>query len=182
MLIQRGDYMNKVLTVMIIVCFLLLSGCKDITDSYKPGSFGKTAEEKQMVDSITEKYGDMTEEGNPRLLEVMMTSSINNFIPVDTVLKYSKSSEKLMVWFVYDNFNNDVLNIDWKYLDNDFSIHTFRSETGEDFGRGAFILEQPDDGWPVGKYRVTISGAGVSESVDFEIIESSTDATPLEIL
>jgi hypothetical protein len=30
-------------------------------------------------------------------------------------------------------------------MDNDYSIHTFESETGEDFGRGTFILEKPDD-------------------------------------
>lgn len=169
------------LILILLIVSILLSGCVDITDSYKPGSFGATEEEAEMIDVMTEKYGDMTQDGDPRLLEVMMTSSIINFIPVDTVLKYSKDSDNLYVWFVYDNFNNDILNIEWTYLDEDYLIHTFESETGEDFGRGSFILEKPDDGWPIGRYEVKIMGAGVSESVKFEIINGPTESIPLEI-
>ncbi|WP_406671140.1 hypothetical protein V7O67_05250 [Methanolobus sp. ZRKC4] len=164
-----------------MVVSIFLSGCVDITDSYKPGNFGATEEEAEMVDAMTEKYGDMTQEGNPRLLEVMMTSSITNFIPVDKVLKYSKDSDNLYVWFVYDNFDNDVLNIEWTYLNEDYLVHTFESETGEDFGRGSFILEKPDDGWPIGNYEVKIMGAGVSESVKFEIIDGPTESIPLDL-
>jgi hypothetical protein len=170
------------LMALLIVGILFLSGCKDITDSYKPGSFGKTPEEDAMVKAITSKYGDMSKGGSPRFLEAMMSSSVNNFIPVDKVSAYSKDSEKLIVWFVYDNFDNDVLNIEWVYLDDDYSIHTFTSETGQDFGRGSFILEKPEDGWPPGSYRVTISGAGVSESVNFKIVEGPTVSSPLELL
>ena len=172
----------KMFLYILLLVSILLSGCVDITDSYKPGSFGTTEEEAEMVNVITEKYGDMTQDGNPRLLEVMMTSSINNFIPVDKVLKYSKDSEKLYVWFIYDNFNNDILTIEWRYLDQDYLIHTFESETGEDFGRGVFILEKPDDGWPLGKYNVKITGSGASESVEFEIIDGPTESIPLDLL
>lgn len=172
----------KTLLYILLIVSILFSGCVDITDSYKPGNFGATEEEAEMVNAITEKYGDVTQDGEPRLLEVMMTSSINNFIPVDKVLKYSKDSDKLYVWFVYDNFNNDVLTIEWTYLNDDYLIHTFESKTGEDFGRGAFILEKPDSGWPIGKYEVKITGAGVSESVEFEIIDGPTESIPLEIL
>jgi hypothetical protein len=171
----------KWVAYVLLVVSILLSGCVDITDSYKPGNFGATEEEAEMVSVMTEKYGDMTQEGNPRLLEVMMTSSITNFIPVDKVLKYSKDSDNLYVWFVYDNFDNDVLNIEWTYLDEDYLIHTFESETGEDFGRGSFILEKPDEGWPIGRYEVKIMGAGVSESVGFEIIDGPTESIPLDI-
>ncbi len=173
---------SKILLVLILTGIVALSGCTDISDSYKPGSFGATEEEQQIVDAVTEKYGDMTADGAPRLLEVMMTSSTQNFIPVDKVLKYSKDSEKLYAWFIYDNFEYDVINIEWIYLDNDYSIYTFESETGEDFGRGTFILEKPDDGWPLGDYKVIISGAGVEESVEFEIIDGATDSIPLDLL
>lgn len=173
---------QKEMFLVLIVAILFISGCKDITDSYKPGSFGKTTEEDAMVKAITNKYGDMTKGGNPRFLEAMMTSEVKNFIPIDRVSAYSKKSPELLVWFVYDNFNNDNLIIEWIYLDEDYSIHTFTSVTGEDFGRGTFILKQPDDGWPIGSYRVTISGAGVSSSVDFEIIDGSTISKPLDIL
>ena len=124
----------------------------------------------------------MTASGEPRLLEVMMTSSTVNFIPVDKVLKYSKDSDELYAWFIYDNFNYDTISIEWIYLDNDYSIYTFESETGEDFGRGTFILEKPDEGWPLGDYRVIISGAGVEESVDFEIIDGATVSVPFDLL
>ena len=170
------------LVAMLILCIVALSGCTDISDSYKPGSFGATEEEQQIVDAVTEKYGDMTASGEPRLLEVMMTSSTVNFIPVDKVLKYSKDSEELYAWFIYDNFNYDTISVEWIYLDDDYSIYTFESETGEDFGRGTFILEQPDDGWPLGEYRVIISGAGIEESVNFEIIDGSTVSEPFDLL
>ena len=112
----------------------------------------------------------------------MMTSSTQNFIPVDKVLKYSKDSEELYAWFIYDNFNYDTITVEWIYLDTDYSIHTFESETGEDFGRGTFVLEKPDDGWPLGDYKVIISGAGVEESVEFEIIDGATVSIPLDLL
>jgi hypothetical protein len=170
------------LVAMLTICIVALSGCTDISDSYKPGSFGATEEEQQIVDAVTEKYGDMTASGEPRLLEVMMTSSTVNFIPVDKVLKYSKDSEELYAWFIYDNFNYDTISVEWIYLESDYSIYTFESETGEDFGRGTFILEQPDDGWPLGDYRVVISGAGIEESVDFEIIDGATVSEPFDLL
>jgi hypothetical protein len=170
------------LVAMLLVGIVALSGCTDISDSYKPGSFGATEEEQQIVDAVTEKYGDMTASGEPRLLEVMMTSSTVNFIPVDKVLKYSKDSDELYAWFIYDNYNYDTISVEWIYLDTDYSIYTFESETGEDFGRGTFILEQPDDGWPLGNYRVIISGAGVEESIDFEIIDGATVSEPFDLL
>ncbi|HOI18637.1 MAG TPA: hypothetical protein PLX15_02125 [Candidatus Woesearchaeota archaeon] len=173
---------KKLYFIFLIFVVLFISGCKDITDSYKAGSFGKTAEEDAMLNAITSKYGDMTKDGNPRFLEATMTSEVYNFIPVDKVSAYSNESEKLIVWFVYDNFKNDVLNIKWIYLDDDYSIHTFTSKTGDDFGRGSFILEMPEDGWPIGSYRVTISGAGVSESINFKIIDGPTVSSPLDLL
>ncbi|WP_319507462.1 hypothetical protein [uncultured Methanolobus sp.] len=173
---------SKLIIAILLIGIVALSGCTDISDSYKPGSFGTTEEEMQIVDAVTDKYGDMTATGEPRLLEVMMTSSTQNFIPVDKVLKYSKDSEELYAWFIYDNFDNDIISVEWIYLDSDYSIHTFESETGEDFGRGTFILEKPDEGWPLGDYKVIISGAGVEESVEFEIIDGATVSIPLDLL
>jgi hypothetical protein len=173
---------SKIILTLLLIGIIALSGCTDISDSYKPGSFGTTEEEMQIVDAVTDKYGDMTATGEPRLLEVMMTSSTENFIPVDKVLKYSKDSEELYAWFIYDNFDYDIISVEWIYLDNDYSIYTFESETGEDFGRGTFILEKPDDGWPLGDYKVIISGAGVEESVEFEIIDGDTVSIPLDLL
>jgi hypothetical protein len=173
---------SKLIIAILLIGIVALSGCTDISDSYKPGSFGTTEEEMQIVDAVTDKYGDMTATGEPRLLEVMMTSSTQNFIPVDKVLKYSKDSEELYAWFIYDNFDNDIISVEWIYLDSDYSIHTFESETGEDFGCGTFILEKPDDGWPLGDYKVIISGAGVEESVEFEIIDGATVSIPLDLL
>lgn len=173
---------SKLLIVLLLLGIIAFSGCTDISDSYKPGSFGATEEEQQIVSAVTEKYGDMTARGEPRILEVMMTSSTENFIPVDKVLKYSKDSGNLYAWFIYDNFENDKISVEWIYLDTDYSIHTFESETGEDFGRGTFILEKPDDGWPLGNYKVIISGAGVEESVEFEIIDGATVSIPLDLL
>lgn len=171
--------MKKVVLIMCVIMVFLLVGCKDLTDSFKPGSFGQTTEEKAMVQAITEKYGDLTQKGNPRFLEAMMTSTVQNFIPVDKVYKYSKNSEKFYAWFVYDNFNEDELEIEWIYLNTNYSIHTFKSTTGEDFGRGSFILESPDDGWAIGKYKVTIRGRGIETVIDYEVIDGATVSVPI---
>ena len=173
--------MKKVTLMLCVILVLLLSaGCKDITDSFKPGSFGNTPEEKAMVEAITEKYGDLTEKGDPRFLEAWVTTSVESFIPVDVVSKYSRNTEKLYAWFVYDNFDEDELEIEWIYLDNNYSIHTFKATTGKDFGRGSFILEQPDDGWVTGDYEVIIRGRGVQKTINFEIINGATVSTPLD--
>jgi hypothetical protein len=170
--------LSSVFIVLIALC-LVAVGCKDITGSFKPGSFGKTTREKAMIEAIKEKYGDITQKGDPRFLEARMTSQIEDFIPVDTVSKYSKDSTKLFAWFVYDNFNNDTLEIEWMYVEDDYSIHTFQSQTGDDFGRGAFILERPDDGWALGKYKVIIRGLGLSVTLPFEIHDGPTVSEPL---
>ncbi|MDD4029278.1 MAG: hypothetical protein PHX86_06195 [Caldisericia bacterium] len=177
-LIPVKKQLLSVLIVLIALC-LVSVGCKDITGSFKPGSFGKTTREKAMIEAIKEKYGDITQKGDPRFLEARMTSQIEDFIPVDTVSKYSKDSAKLFAWFVYDNFNNDTLEIEWIYIEDDYSIHTFQSQTGDDFGRGAFILERPDDGWALGKYKVIIRGRGLSVTLPFEIHDGPTVSEPL---
>jgi hypothetical protein len=110
-LIPVKKQLLSVFIVLIALC-LVSVGCKDITGSFKPGSFGKTTREKTMIEAIKEKYGDITQKGDPRFLEARMTSQIEDFIPVDTVSKYSKDSAKLFAWFVYDNFNNDTLEIE----------------------------------------------------------------------
>jgi len=168
--------------IIFFLALVALPGCKDIEGSFRPESFGNTKEENQMVQAITEKYGDLTARGDPRLLEAMMTSEVVNFIPVDKVAKYSKDSENLIAWFVYDNFNNDEIEIEWKYLDEGHVIHTFVSRTGDNFGRGAFILEQPEAGWPLGQYQVRISARGVEDTISFEVIDGATISGPLDIL
>jgi hypothetical protein len=174
---------RKYMVITIILVFLfLLVGCKDIVDTHRPGSFGNTPEEKEMVQNLITNYGDLTSKGEPRFLELTMTSNIVNFIPVDSVSKYSKDVNEMIVWFVYDNFNNDNIEIEWKYLENDFIIHTFVSKTGENFGRGSFILEKPDESWLLGKYRVTIRGKNVEEFIDFEVIDGKTEYLLLDFL
>ncbi len=135
-----------------------------------------------MVEAIMEKYGDLTKDGDPRFLEAMMTSNVESFIPVDRVSKYPLGAEKLFAWFVYDNFDEDELEIEWIYLDDNYSIHTFTSMTGEDFGRGSFILERPDDGWAEGSYQVIIRGRGISETIPFQIHDGALVAVPIEFV
>ena len=173
--------MKKTILVLCLVMVFLLTGCKDITDTFKAGSFGKSPQETAMVEAITEKYGDLTQEGDPRFLEAWVTTNVDSFIPVDIVSKYARNTEKLYAWFVYDNFDEDELEIEWIYRDDNYSIHTFKATTGEDFGRGSFILEKPDDGWVTGKYEVIIRGRGIQKNINFEIIDGATVAVPLKI-
>ncbi len=178
---RGGRIVKRLACVLVAIMVIAASGCKDITGTYKPGSFGKTPREKAMVEAVTEKYGDLTQKGDPRFLEARMTSSVEDFVPVDTVSKYSKDAQKIFAWFVYDNFSKDDIEVEWIYLDNDHSIHTFKEKSGDDFGRGAFILERPDDGWPLGNYKVIIRGRGIQEVLTFGIHEGATVATPLSL-
>lgn len=176
--------MKKTSCVALLLCLAMVvvaTGCRDIRDTYRPGSFGRTPEEEAMVSALMDRYGDLREHGEPRILEAMMASNLVNAIPIDRVTAYSSEAEKLFAWFVYDNFNKDLLTVEWIYLDTDYTIHTFEAQTGENYGRGTFILERPEDGWPTGDYRVIISGAGVQEVVDFNIVDGATVSTPIEI-
>lgn len=166
----------------LIIIALLVSGCQDIGDRYRPTSFGNTQEDLAMIDHITEQYGDLTARGEPRFLELTMTDNLVNFIPMTSVSKYSKDLNEFNVWFVYDNFNNDVIFVEWKYLETDEIIHTFESQTGENFGRASFVLEAPVDGWPLGQYEVTVSGRGIEEKINFEVIDGPTVSRPLEFI
>lgn len=162
-----------------VLVSLLVSGCFDIQDRARASSFGNTEEEAEVVDYVTSKHGDLTEfGGEPRFLELTMTSQLLNFIPVDSVLKYSKNEPEFNVWFVYDNFNNDEIEIEWKHIDTDHVIHTFTSQTGENFGRASFVLEEPESGWPEGEYMVTIKGLGIEDSIYFEVIDGETVSEP----
>lgn len=177
--------------MLLLACIILLSpliGCKDIAGTLKArfnkstqgttatsaGNFGNTAEEQAMINAVTDKYGDLCESGSPRILELMLCSSVVNYIPADKVLQYSSKTPKFYAWFIYDNFNEGTISIEWIYLDDNYSIGTSTSKTGKDFGRGSFTLEAPDGGWPLGKYRVKVNGKGVTETVDFQVISDST--------
>ncbi|MBN1691604.1 MAG: hypothetical protein JW901_11330 [Dehalococcoidia bacterium] len=167
-------------------------GCKDIAGTLKArfnratqpvatssGNFGNTAEETAMINAITDKYGDLRESGSPRILELMLTSNVVNYIPADRVSQYSKDVDKFYAWFIYDNFNENTISVEWIYLEDDYSIGTSKSATGKDFGRGSFTLEAPDEGWPLGSYRVKVSGAGVTESVDFSVVDGATQSVAI---
>ena len=170
----------KAILIIFVVGLFLLAGCKDISGSYKPGSFGASAQDQKIVDYYKAKYGDLTASGTPRILEPLMSSDVQNYIPSNKVIKFSKDTTKLYAWFVYDNFKeNDMIAVEWKYLSTNFVIYTFNSSAGGDFGRGVFILEKPDTGWPLGKYEVTISGMGATSKMDFEVIDGATVTEPL---
>ncbi|MFA5400870.1 MAG: hypothetical protein WC359_10545 [Dehalococcoidia bacterium] len=182
--------------LILLVTFIFVAGlcigCKDIAGTLKArfsratqpvatssGNFGNTAEETAMINAITDKYGDLRESGSPRILELMLTSNVVNYIPADRVSQYSKDTDKFFAWFIYDNFNENTISVEWIYLDDDYSIGTSQSKTGKDFGRGSFTLEAPDEGWPLGSYRVQVSGAGVTESVDFSVVDGATQSVAI---
>ena len=170
--------MKKIIigSLILVLALFLLVGCTDISGSAKAGNFGNSAKDKAALEYFGEKYGDLTEKGSaPRILEPLVTTSIVDYIPADIVSKYSKDVKKFYVWFVYDNFNDgDTIEIKWTYNDTGDTIYTFSSKTGSDLGRGSFVLEQPDGGWPLGSYSVTLKGRGVTETVDFEVIDGAT--------
>ena len=115
--------MKKIFFVLLVflVSFniILLAGCKDISGTYKPGSFGTSPEDQKIVSYYKAKFGDLTASGPPRILEPLMSSDVKDYIPQNKVLKFSKDTAKLYAWFVYDNFNDkDQISVEWKYLDH----------------------------------------------------------------
>jgi hypothetical protein len=166
--------MKKYIIAVFILAILLLPACKDISGKAK-ADFGSSPKDKAVVDYFNGKYGDITQKGEPRFLEPLLTTDIVESLPVDKVLKYSKDTQNFFLWFVYDNFaDKDAIDVEWKYLDTNIVVYTFKTTAGGDFGRGSFILERPDTGWPTGKYRVTLSGKGATSVVDFEVIDGKT--------
>jgi len=116
----------RIVLILFVLGLFLLAGCKDITGSYKPGSFGASAADQKIQAYYKAKYGDLTASGTPRILEPLMSSDVKDYVPSDKVLKFSKDTSQLYAWFVYDNFKeNDVINVEWKYLDTNFVIYTY---------------------------------------------------------
>lgn len=161
--------------IALVLAALLLFGCVNISDTAKAASFGKKGKEKQAYDYFVKKYGDPSGTGAPRIIGLLVTTSVVDDMPSDVVKKYNKDVPAFYAWFFYDNFGTgDAITVTFKYLDEDTIIHTFNSKGGGDYGAGAFKLAKPDDGWPTGKYSVTVSGKGVSETYPFEVIDGPT--------
>ena len=175
--------MKNIYLIFVAMTVLMLAGCTDISGS-GIADFGTTEADQEVMDHFTDKYGEVTQGGSPRIIEFLMTSNIVEKLPVDKVLTYSSGSDKQHVWFVYDNFEKgDDISIEWKYLETDKIIKTFNSQTGKDFGRGFFSLDilenMPDNKWPLGDYSIIIAGEGVSEKIFFSVIEGDTIITNL---
>jgi len=172
---------RKTLWLMALSLTVILAtvGCVDIAGRFRPADFGGSAQEQAMVNALIAKHGDLRGSGPPRIIETMMTSRVENGMPADRVSEYSKDTKNLHAWFVYDNFNEGEIEIEWIYRDRNHSIHTFKAKTGKDFGRGTFILEQPSGGWPLGSYAVIVRGMGVSSTVEFKMVAGATQSTPI---
>lgn len=169
---------------------VLFSGCTDITTgTHKAGTFGNSEKDQENLNKFIEKYGDLSEKGEPSFLEATTSSNIIDYMPIDMKTEFSLTDKYIHFWFLYDNFKDgDELVVEWKYLDTDEVIATLSTSTGEDFGRGTSILESPDEGWPEGNYRVIVESSdyrieklvefsvvGEPEVVEPEIVEPETE-------
>ncbi len=168
-----------IITILMLTLLLSLSGCLDIKDSAKAMGWGNSENEQAMISALNKKYGNLTGDGEPRIIELMVTTETEDFIPKDKVSKYSSSTPEFKAWFVYDNFDNEEVEIEFIFTDESHSIYTFTSETGDDFGRSDFTLESPDGGFPVGNYKVVVTGAGVTATKTFEVYDGATISTPI---
>ncbi|MCX8175553.1 MAG: hypothetical protein N3E51_05100 [Candidatus Micrarchaeota archaeon] len=171
----------RVEILAMLIATMLLFGCANISGSAQAGSFGKKASEQKAYEYFKQKYGSPEGSGAPRIIEPFMTTYIDaDFMPADKVLKYNKDAPSFYVWFFYDNFGqNDAIKVTFRYLEDGTEIYSFNSKGGGDYGAANFRLDKPQDGWPLGKYEVVISGKGVTERVQFEVIEGQTVKVPL---
>lgn len=166
--------MKKILCLLIVLS-MLITGCDVSTKTYKPGAFGAAAEDQEMLGFYTEQFGDLQETGTPKFIEAFMTKEVKEYIPQDNVKSFSKDTKYITVWFIYDNFQDgDQISVNWKYLETGETItpKPLTTTATGDFGRGTSTLEQPDAGWPEGKYLVEISGNNIQKDVNFEIKET----------
>ena len=175
--------MKQTIIIFAIVLSIFVTGCSDISGS-GIADFGTTQADQDVLEHFKDKYGDITKSGTPRIIGSLVTTNIEENLPVDKVLKYSNSVDTFYLWFVYDNFKeNDAIEIKWTYNEKNKVIQTSNTKTGDDFGRGSFSLEKPsnlvDNKWPLGEYTITISGNDIIETVEFSVIEGKTITTNL---
>src|SRR3989338_8264481 len=127
----RGGHTMKYVLILGVLAMLLLAGCLDISGNAKAGNFGDSPEDKQIIDYFGEKYGDIRNKGpTPRILEALVSTLVVNYIPTDKVLKYSKDTDKMYVWFVYDDFaENSTIEVKFIFNKSNQTINTFTSKT-----------------------------------------------------
>lgn len=160
-----------ILAVALLIAFVWASGCANISFGDVKATFGSKPEQQKLIDCFVKKYGDpRTNSGPPRLLELLVTTKVVDDMPADKVLTFNKGTNKIYFWVFYDNFAaGDPMDMKFMYLSTGETVASSTQKAGGDFGAASGAIEKPQGDWPVGKYSITISGKGASQTVTFEI-------------
>jgi hypothetical protein len=141
-----------------------------------------TGEKLQAATWFIRTYGDpRTNNDHPaRFIEPMITSGLDqDNLPTNKVTTFAVSGGSVYLFVIYDNFRKgDTLTASWTYLENGREVASIRQEAGGDFGRFMVEFQRPDSGWGRGKQRITVTGGGTTENVDFTIGDA-LQTTPL---
>jgi len=162
---------TMILTVALLIAFVWASGCANISFGNAKATFGSIPEQQKLIDCFVKKYGDpRTNSGSPRLLEMLVTTNVVDDLPADKVLTFNKGTDKIYFWVFYDNFAaGDPMDMKFVYLSTGETVASSTQKAGGDFGAASGAIEKPQGDWPNGKYSITISGKGASQTVTFEI-------------
>jgi hypothetical protein len=167
--------------ISLIAVSLLICGCGGTGQStVKANSFGKTQKDAAVLEAAIAKFGELGKGGTPRILNPILTTGVQDYLPIDQVQAYNKDVKMFQLWFVYDNFNDgDTGVITWKYLETGETVAidniTFTSTSDAKFGRYNANVVAPVGGWPIGKYFAMIQAKGAADATAyFEVVDGPT--------
>jgi len=170
-------FVVSALALLYIILLVLASGCADISVKQKVGNFGTafgtSSEEEKAIEWFSTTYGNpLTNNDQPsRFVEPLITTGLDeNTLPRDKVTTFPISNDSVHFFVIYDNFRKgDPIIVSWVYLENGREVTRIKKQAGGDFGRFIVEFQKPDSGWGRGNQMITVSGNGVSSSVNFNI-------------
>lgn len=133
-----------------------------------------------MVDALARRYGALGQGGVPRLLQGMMTTELENGVPVDHVVSYNWGVEELHAWVAYDNLDGDTLKAELvSSVGTTLDVQEVRVKGT--FGRAIFTFQRGEVAWSAGTYQVILTAEDAEEVVEFIINNFDTHASRLVI-
>jgi hypothetical protein len=139
------------------------------------GRFGVAPKEQSFIEWLVSTYGDPRGYGTPTLIKPIISTSVVNDMPADSVTAFSKSTDKIFFWVFYMHFiAGDTITMNMVYTTNGQTVLSSSLQAGGEYGTASGSVSPPAGGWLPGDYAITFSGKGATRTVTFKVIEDST--------
>ena len=166
---------TAILTISLLIILVFASGCSTNLGTAKL-DFGNSNQSKEALACFSQAYGDpYSYNGPPRFIAPLVSTGVNDTIPIDKVSKFSTSTNSIFFWVIYQNFQQgDDLKMSWVFKNSVVTTVNKKTEgqTGAAFGE--FV--RPDAGWPEGTHTIKIEGKGTATQVTFDIVNGPTES------